>query len=173
MEQDDVPVDATTLIYLAKTDSFEIARLCVRRLLVPPGVWREAVDEGERSGYADASRIRPLEATGFLRRIELDAEQERRAGVIATAHRLGTGESEALAIARPGGAVFVDDARAARVAASFGLVALSTLFLPVLGRRRGCLDTGTAHDLLRRLAIVSNARAETVYEIEKALKETE
>ena len=48
---------------------------------------------------------------------------------------------------------------------------LSTLFLPVLGRTTRGLGRADAQDLLRRLAIVSSARAETVYEIQRTLEE--
>ena len=171
MDQTEVPADASTLIYLAKADAFEAAANCLGRLLVPPAVWREAVDDGARAGYADVPRIRLAEATGFVTRVTLSGEQQRRAGAIATDHRLGTGESEALAVAPEGRWVLVDDGRAARVAAAIGLVPISTLFLPVLGRRSRLLESAAASVLLRKLAVVMNARAETVYEIERVLAE--
>lgn len=169
LSEGEVPGDASTLIYLAKADAFEAAGSCVPTILVPPGVWREAVEAGEQFGYADVPRIRAAETSGLLRRLELSAAEETAAGSIASEHRLGLGESEVLALARTTRAL-VDEGRAARAARALGIVPISTLFLPVLGRRRRTLDAGPAVELLRRLAVVTGARAEVVFAIEEALR---
>ena len=171
MQQKELPGDASTLIYLAKADAFTDARNCVDGILVPPSVWREAVEDAERFSYPDVPRIRQAAEDGFLTRIELDDAAQALAGTIATEHRLGVGESEVLAVAREDGRALLDDGRAARVASALGIIAVSTLFLPVLGRRDGALDRAAAIGFLRRLAIVTGARADTVYEIEKFIEE--
>ena len=171
MQQKELPGDASTLIYLAKADAFTEARSCIGGILVPPSVWREAVEDAERLSYPDVPRIRQAAEEGFLTRIDLDDATQALAGTIATEHRLGVGESEVLALGREGGRALVDDGRAARVASALGILPVSTLFLPVLGRQGGGLGRTAAIDFLRRLAIVTGARAETVYEIEKFIEE--
>jgi predicted nucleic acid-binding protein len=164
---DDVPADASTLIYLAKADAFEAAALCVPGILVPPSVWREAVDEGERIGALEVPRIRGAAA---IRRVELSGAERALAKTLAAEHRLGSGESEVLALARPIRQAIIDEGRAARVAKALGIVPFSTLFLPVLGRRADTLGREDAVALLHRLAIVTGARADVVFVIEQELR---
>lgn len=172
MERQELPGDASTLIYLAKADAFREARSCIREILVPPSVWREAVEDAEHLGYPDVPRIREAAEDAFLSLVELDHAERALAGAIATEHRLGVGESEVLALGRESGRALVDDGRAARVASALGIEPVSTLFLPVFGYRGGGLGgEQAAIDLLRRLAIVTGARAETVYEIETFIRE--
>lgn len=172
MEEQELPGDASTLIYLAKADAFTDIRSCIDGILVPPAVWREAVEDGERFRYPDVPRIRAAADDRFLTRVELDEAARALAGTIATEHRLGVGESEVLALGRGGGRALVDDGRAARVASALGIIPVSTLFLPVLGCRAGGLGRAAAMELLRRLAIVTGARAEAVFEIERSIEET-
>jgi predicted nucleic acid-binding protein len=167
MERDEeIPADATTLIYLAKARAYDVITASQLTLLVPTGVWREAVEDGEAAGYMDAAAIREAERASRVRRLELVADQEQRASEIASTHRLGQGESEALAAAEPGGRVLVDDGRATRVAQALGLTPLSTLFLPVLAARVGGMTRRDAVARLRSIATAANARAETVITLE-------
>ena len=170
MELEELPGDASTLIYLAKADAFDLAFACVSTILVPPGVWQEAVHAGEALGYPDVPRIRQAEVEGWLRRVDLSADDQAAASAIATQHRLGIGESEVLALGRRASRALVDEGRAARVARALGIVAVSTLFLPLLGRRSGELDNEDAVRLLRQLAIVTGARAEVVFALEEELR---
>jgi hypothetical protein len=169
MQSEELPGDASTLIYLAKADVFETAAFCVGAILAPPGVWRESVEAGERLGYPDVPRIRDAANAGFLKRVGLSPAESGLAAAIASQHRLGTGESEVLALAHPAGRALVDEGRASRVARALGIVPISSLFLPVVGFEEGRLDRTDAVGLLRRLAVVAGARAEAVFEIEKHL----
>lgn len=171
MSTEELPADASTLIYLAKGEAFSEARRCLMQILVPPAVWREAVEDAERLSYPDVPRIRSAAEDGFVLRVELDSDAQALAGSIATEHRLGVGESEVLALGRIAGRALLDDGRAARVAQALGVEPISTLFLPVLGCMHGGLERGQALALLRRLAIVTGARAETIYEIEAFIEE--
>ncbi|MBA3421910.1 MAG: hypothetical protein H0U12_08475 [Thermoleophilaceae bacterium] len=164
-----VPGDASTLIYLAKSGTFEEAERCVSRISVPPAVWQEAVEAGERIGAPDANRIRDATRTGFVVRVELDRYQQALAEAVADNHRLGRGESQVIALASPVGAALLDEGRATRVAVSLGSKVTSTLLLPAVGVRSGSLEMAPAREMLRELAIVTGATAAVVFEIEAAL----
>jgi len=169
--REDVPSDATTLIYLAKANEFELVPRCSIRLIATPAVWREAVEDGEAAGYADASLIRDAEKADRVVRVELSRSEAQAASTIASTHRLGQGESETLAIAIPDGRVLVDDGRASRVAMALGFRPISTLFLPLLAVQRRGLEASEAKTALRRLAQVASARAEAVIELERLIDE--
>jgi predicted nucleic acid-binding protein len=164
----EVPGDASTLIYLAKSDSFHLAARCVERILVPPAVWSETVEAGERVGAPEVPRI--LAAGGFLERRDLAESDVRLAAAIAAEHRLGRGESEVLALGRTTGRVIVDEGRATRVARARGITPVSTLFLPVLGIRAGDLDEDDALRFLRRLATVTGVRADVALALENEIR---
>ena len=165
-----LPADASSLIYLAKADAFEEVALCVQMIQVPPAVSREAVEEGERIGAPEVPRIHDALDAGALERVALSAAQSRLAGTIAAENRIGSGESEVLALARPGHRVIVDEGRASRVAQVLGVVAIPTLFLPLIGHRSGDLGFDAALNLLRRLAAVTGARSDTALAIEQELR---
>ena len=170
MTQEGIPGDASTLIYLAKADAFEAARRCVGTILVPPSVWREAVDQGERIGAVEVPRIRAAAEGEALRRVELTEREEVLAATIAGVDHLGVGESEVIALSSRGGWAIVDEGRAARVAEARGITVVSTLFLPVVGRRADAFGADEAIELLQRLAVVIGPRAEVVYAIEQQLR---
>jgi predicted nucleic acid-binding protein len=163
---EETPADASSLIYIAKADAFGGVARCVRKLLAPPAVWREAVVDGERVGAAEVPRIRAAEAASGLERVALSASEQRLAGTIAVENRLGSGESEVLAIGLSLGRAVIDEGRASRVGRALGIIAVSTLFLPVVGWRSGGLARRDAIALLRRLAAVTGARSDVVQEIE-------
>lgn len=171
MDEEGIPADASTLIYLAKADAFRQVAGIISPIVVPAAVWRESVEEGERIGATEVPRIRKAAGEGLLLRVELSAAEQDLAESIATEHRLGLGESEVLALAKQGGRAMVDEGRASKVAEALGIVPISTLFLPVLGRKKGALGNDTAIELVRRLAVVTGARADTVFAIEQAIRE--
>lgn len=167
---EEAPADASTLIYIAKADAFvEVAR-CVRKLLAPAAVWREAVVQGDRVGAAEVPRIRAAETAGILERVELPERELRVAGTLAVENRLGSGEAEVLAIGLSLGRAVIDGGRASRVAQALGIVSTSTLFLPLVGRHTERLSSSDAIALLRRLAAVTGARSDVVQEIENDLR---
>jgi predicted nucleic acid-binding protein len=171
MRPEAYPADASSLIYIAKADAFEEIMSCIDGIEVTPSVWREAVEAGEEIGAPEVPRIRDGEAWGLLTRVSLDPDQLTRAATIASEHRLGRGESEVLALAAPGTRAIVDEGRAARAAQRLGVVPVSTLFLPVVGRERAKLDADQAVALLRRLAVPTGATAAAVYAIEAQIRE--
>jgi len=170
MDDQGPPIDTSSVIYLAKAGAFEDACRCVGSLRIPPAVWREAVEAGEARGAPEVAEIRVAVREGRLELATPSARIARRAREIASRHALGSGESEVLALARRGGRVIVDEARATRVAESLGLTPISTLFLPVLGVAEGRLALTAARELLHRLAGVTGARADVVLRLEQALR---
>lgn len=170
MSSDELPCDASTLIYLAKADAFAEAARCLGPLVVTPAVWREAVEEGERIGAAEVPRIREAERSGILHRVVLDEPEQQLSESIASEQRLGAGESEVLALGTTIGQAVIDEGRASRVAESLGITPISTLFVPLVGHRKRILSHSEALDLLRRLAIVAGARADVVFALEKGLR---
>lgn len=165
-----LPADASSLIYLAKADAFEEVALCVPTIQVPPAVWREAVEDGERIGAIEVPRIRDALEVGSLQRFALSESQIRLAGVLASENRIGGGESEVLAVASPGTRVILDEGRASRVARNLGVIPIPTLFLPVLGLGARDLAYEEALNLLRRLAAVTGARSDAALLLEQELR---
>jgi predicted nucleic acid-binding protein len=166
--EEELPGDASTLIYLAKSDSFALAARCVRAILVPPSVWRETVEAGQRVRAPEVPRILAME--GFLKRVELADADVRLAATIAAEHRLGRGESEVLALGRAYGRVLVDEGRATRVARALGITPVSTLFLPLLGKRAGDLREDEAIQFLSQLASVTGVRADVALVLESEIR---
>jgi hypothetical protein len=168
----EVPADASSLIYFAKADAFELAGRVARPILVPPSVWRDAVIAGQDVGAPEVPRILLAQREELLRRVELAESELGLAGTIATQHRLGLGESEVLAIAPIGGRAILDEGRATRVARSRGVVPISTVFLPVVGFAAGDLDAEQARELLRNIASVVGIRADVSLALERQLRRT-
>jgi predicted nucleic acid-binding protein len=166
---EEAPADASSLIYIAKADAFDAVARCVHKFLVPSAVWREAVVDGERVGAPEVPRIRAAEAAAVLERVALSASEHGLAGTIAAENRLGSGESEVLAIGLRLGHAVIDEGRASRVARALGITAISTLFLPVVGWQSSRLSRGDAMALLLHLAAVTGARSDVVQEIENEL----
>jgi predicted nucleic acid-binding protein len=166
MQGEGTPIDASTLIYLAKADAFREAHAIVGPMLVPEAVWRETVDAGERKGERDPARIRAALRDGRLRRVSLTAAERRAAVGLAARHRLGPGESQVLAAAGKRVRLLIDDGRAARVAAGLGFVPISAVFIPVLGVRENRLAPPAAIELLRRIAAVVGIRAGVLMRLE-------
>jgi predicted nucleic acid-binding protein len=173
MHEPGILSDASSVIYLAKADALRDAAALVGALLVPPAVWREAVEAGERRGQLDQARIRLARDQGLLHFVELDPAIEKMAIEIKRRRRIGLGESQVLAVARKGGLVLMDDRRAARVATSMGISPVRTISLPVLCWRRGLIDSSGALDLLRRLTRVVGVRADLLMRLEADVLEGE
>lgn len=163
------PADASSLIYLARADAFPALAPVVGRLLAPPGVWFEAVEEGERIGAPEVPRIHRAKELGLLERVSLDASERKRADGLRR-QGLGRGECEVLAIGARTRTVVIDEGRGSRVARASGLEPISTLQLVVLAFRQGNLDARAAHELARELAKVMNVTAEVFTAIERRLK---
>lgn len=171
MKQDGILADASTLIYLAKADSFHEAHVVVGVMLIPPAVWQEAVDDGARRGERDPAVIMAAIERGYARRVTIAPTSEQAAHDLGERYRLGRGESQLLAIRARGNRVLIDDSRAARAAAALGLVPVSTVSIPILGYHERTLGGPVALDLLHRLARVVSLRADTLARLEVRLED--
>jgi predicted nucleic acid-binding protein len=164
------PADASTLIYLAKANGFDLARTAVEALTVPPAVWEEAVVAGRDRGAPDVVGIEEARDTGFLRLAEWSTTLDRDAAAIRDGYQLGLGESQVIALGSKVGAAVIDEGRASRVAESLGIDVISTLLLPVIAVRRG-MDGTVAVMALRRMASIVGVRADVLVTLEAAIAE--
>lgn len=164
-----LPVDASALIYLAKAEAFREAHASIGELLAPPAVWREAVEAGIRKGVPDPEVILRAQRVGWLRTIAIPPRAEESAHELARRYRIGEGESQVLAMAKPNGRVVIDDRRATRVAAALGYVPVPTVFVPIVGMRERGLSRQCAIDALRRLACVTSLSARQLTQLEALL----
>lgn len=171
METAGVPVDASSLIYLAKADAFREAHSSVGVLSAPPAVWREAVEAGIDKGIADPQRILSAQRAGWVRATPIGTQREQAARVLAGQYRLGHGESQVLVMGRRAARVVLDDRRAVRVAVALGYMPVSTVLLPVLGVRERGLSRQVAMDMLKRLAAVIALPALQLQRLEAMLGE--
>ena len=166
--EEGVPADASSLIYLAKGDAFGPLVPVVRRLLVPPAVWFEAVEEGERIKAPEVPRIRRAEEHDLVARMSLRPSERTEAKRLRE-QGLGRGECEALALGARGRTVVIDEGRGSRVARARGLEPISTLQLVVLALRGGNLDGRQARELARELAKFMNVTADVLTAVERRL----
>lgn len=169
MEQE-IPADASSLIYLAKADAFDLAARVAMPILVPPSVWREAVVAGQEVGAAEVLRIPVAERQRQLQRIDLAEPEIRLAGTVASQHSLGSGESEVLAVSAIGRWAIVDEGRATRVARSRGVLPISTVLLSVVGFRSGDLGADEAGEFLHRVASAVGLRTDVLLALERELR---
>jgi predicted nucleic acid-binding protein len=142
------------LIYLAKAEAFREAHASIGEMLVPPAVWREAVEMGIKKAVPDPEAILRAQSAGWVRTIAIPERMEKSAHELADRYRIGEGESQVLAMAQRASRVVIDDLRATRVAVALGYVPVPTVFLPILGMRERRLSRQCATETLRRLARV-------------------
>ena len=152
MEESGTPSDASALIYLAKAGALTVAAEYLGPLLIPPAVWREAVESGEQRGSPDAAVIRMAVDPGVVKPVRLHAAQSQRAIRLARVFGLGAGESEVLAMGAQRDVVLLDEHRATRAARHLGILCIETIVLPGLCAQAGVLDRARALALLDELA---------------------
>jgi len=121
--------DSSPLITLAKLERVDLLASLYGQVLVSPAVWHEAVTMGRAIGALDAGFLEGLERKGAIRRVALKAKERTTSQGLHAAGRLGSGESEVLAIARERKGLAVMDDKSARVAA----VALGVSHVGTLG----------------------------------------
>jgi predicted nucleic acid-binding protein len=152
MDEHGTPVNASSLIYLAKANALRVAAEYLGTLLVPPAVWREAVEAGEKRGRPDAAAIRIALEHGVVRHTPLVQKESERAERIARAFGIGAGESQVLTLGAEREVVLLDEHKATRAAGHLGILSIRTIVLPALCAQAGLLDRAGALALLDELS---------------------
>lgn len=152
MDEIGTPVDASSLIYLAKASALRVAAGYLGTLLVPPAVWRETVEAGERRGSPDAAAVRIALEHGVVRQLPLVHGERERADRLARAFGIGAGESEVLTLGGEREVVLLDEHKATRAAGHLGILSVRTIVLPGLCVQAGLLDRSGAFALLDELS---------------------
>lgn len=127
--------DASTLIHLAGIGRFELLKAFYERIIIPPAVWREVVEEGR--GRAGASEVENGLDETWIEILTPDDE----ALVRLLKQDLNDGEAEAIALAVAGHAemVFLDETDARQTADVFGLRKTGVIGLLIRARLNGML----------------------------------
>ncbi len=168
-----IPVDASTLIYLAKADGVAAASACFAGLLVPPAVWVEVVDAGAQRGSRDVDRVRAAAETGLVNRHALPAPLLTRSRKLAARFGLGAGESEVLALGTVHGVVLLDEHRAARAGKALGITTIETIVVPALCVYARTLPRQAAIELMHEIARHTFVRAEMLLRVERLIEEAQ
>jgi len=119
----DAVSDSSPLIHLAKIEALELISRLYSRILIPPAVWWEVVEESE--GRPGAVEMQRAVAAGWM--VKQAARNETL--VIALRQTLDNGEAEAIALAtelQPE-AVLLDDKLARQMARRLGVPVTGTL----------------------------------------------
>ncbi|MBC8448388.1 MAG: hypothetical protein H8D78_11625 [Chloroflexi bacterium] len=164
--------DASPLIYLAKMNQLPLLAQVVGAVAIPPTVYREAVEAGQRQGRPDADRIATAIKEQIILRLELTAQETRWAHELSIDPSLGRGECEVIACAvHRRLTVLLHDRRARRVAAAHEvrtMQAVDVLFLALLRRHTSLAEF---KHLLRDLAVLTGMDAATLLEREGLAEE--
>ena len=171
MHDTGIPLDASALIYLAKSGGLPAASACFGVLLIPPAVWNEVIVAGMQRGSTEVASILTAVDSGLVRAISLDAPLRRRALKLAAQFGLGAGESEVLALGATHEVVLLDEHRATRASKALGITAIETVLIPALCVQARVLDASAAIDLLRSIARHTVVRAEMVRRVEQLIEE--
>ncbi|MEP0548792.1 MAG: DUF3368 domain-containing protein [Rhodothermales bacterium] len=147
--------DTSPLVHLSRVGLFSLLETFYGRLLIPPAVWREAVEEGRgRVGEAEVRAaagwidIRTPTDTPFLRLLKQE---------------LDDGEAEGIALASEVGAdlIVVDEAPARKSARAAGLRVTGTLGILIRAKSEGYLDA--LRPVLDRLRLESFRISDVLY----------
>ena len=125
--------DSSTLIHLSRLGRSVLLREFFGEVLIPPAVWREVVELG--SGREGSREVEEAVREGWIRIVEpdnLELVQTLRAN-------LGSGESEAIALALVQGAelLLIDEIRGRRVARRHSLNILGFIGILIQAARVG------------------------------------
>lgn len=134
--------DSSPLIALAVIDALDLLPRLYRRVLVPPAVWHEVTVAG--AGQPGAETVR---AASW---IEFEQPPPTAAAPLQILVDWGEAAAIALAAARPGSILLLDDSRARRVAETLGLPRIGTLGVLRKAKESGMVDA--LAPLIQRLA---------------------
>ena len=141
--------DSSTLIHLADIGRLSLLKEFYGKIIIPPAVWREVVEEGKgRAGAAEVEEARrakwievvlPVDEP-FLRLLRRDLNE-------------GEAEVIALALAQQADLVLLDESEARRIAELYGLLKTGVIGVLMRAKREGKIQSlRTELDNLRRQA---------------------
>lgn len=143
--------NSSTLIWLAKAGLLDLLKE-LGEAHIPGSVYEEVVTRGLELGFGDALVVKQAVKEGWIRIVDLDTDMEFADLVSDGAKELHRGEAEALSLARSTGNMFiVDDSSARALASAFGVKARGTLYVLLLGLRRGLISEREAKDSLSHM----------------------
>ena len=118
----DAVSDSSPLIHLAKIEALELLSRLYSRILIPPAVWREVVEESD--GRPGAVEVQKAVAAGWMAKQATKNETL----VIALRQTLDNGEAEAIALATElhPESVLLDDKLARQMARRLGVAVTGT-----------------------------------------------
>ena len=131
----DAVSDSSPLIHLAKIEAFELISRLYSRILIPPAVWREVVEESD--GRPGAVEMEKAVAAGWM--VKQAAKNETL--VIALRQTLDNGEAEAIALATElhPESVLLDDKLARQMARRLGVSVTGTLGVLLRAKQVGLI----------------------------------
>lgn len=164
--------DASPLIYLTKMDKLAFLAQVMGPVAIPPAVYREAVEAGQRHGRPDAARIAAAIREKTVVRLDLTTQETQLTSGLGTDPRLGRGECEVIACAAHRRLrALLHDKKARRVASAHGvrtIQATDVLFLALLRRH---ISLTEFKRLLRDLTVLTGMDAATLLEREELAEE--
>ena len=131
----DAVSDSSPLIHLAKIEALELISRLYSRILIPPAVWREVVEESD--GRPGAVEMQRAVAAGCM--VQRAAKNETL--VIALRQTLDNGEAEAIALATElhPESVLLDDKLARQMARRLGVPVTGTLGVLLRAKQIGLI----------------------------------
>ena len=144
--------NSSPLIWLAKAGLLDLLRE-LGEVHIPRSVYEEVVVRGLELGFGDALVVKQAVNEGWIRVVDLDRDMEVIADLVSDgANELHKGEAEALSLARSTGNMFIaDDSSARALASAFGVKARGTLYVLLLGLRKGLISQKEAKDGLSNM----------------------
>src|SRR6516165_6712697 len=131
----DAVSDSSPLIHLAKIEALELISRLYSRILIPPAVWREVVEESD--GRPGAVGMQRAVTAGWM--VKQAAKNETL--VVALRQTLDNGEAEAIALATElhPESVLLDDKLARQMARRLGVPVTGTLGVLLRAKQVGLI----------------------------------
>lgn len=129
--------NSSPLVYLAALSDFELLPKLFGKILIPPAVWREVVDQAE--GLPVCAAVK-----GALGRW-LEVVSPKNPALVETSRYGGlhAGEAEVIQLAHEvdAGVLLIDDRAAVKYARSIGLAVVPTLAIYIRAKRMGLIPS--------------------------------
>jgi hypothetical protein len=131
----DAVSDSSPLIHLAKIEALELLSRLYSRILIPPAVWREVVEESD--GRPGAVEMQKAVAAGWM----VKQATKNETLVIALRQTLDNGEAEAIALATElhPESVLLDDKLARQMARRLGVAVTGTIGVLLRAKQVGLI----------------------------------